>query len=150
MIRKAKIEDEPAVFDMVRKFYNKAFDEFNVDFNEETAHKIGKELIKNHLVFVSCDADKVTGCIGGFIVPSQFDANASMFQETLWYVDKEYRNSRDSLRLFSSVENYCKENGVTHIIMASLGNRRDEALSRFYDKRGYTHFETTYIKSIGG
>jgi len=150
LIRRAIISDEPMVFEMVRKFYNKAFSEFNVEFKEETAHNIGSELIKNHLVFVACDGDKVIGCIGGFITPSQFDAGSNMFQETLWYIDEAYRTSRDSLRLFSAVEDHCKDNGITHIIMASLGNRRDESLARFYDRRGYTHFETTYIKSIGG
>ena len=150
MIRRAIIDDEPVIFEMVKKFYTKAFGEFNIEFNKETAHKLGLGLIEDHLALVYCDEDKVIGCIGGFITPSQFDPKTKVFNEVLWYVDEDYRRTRAPLLLFNAVENYCKDNEIKHMIMASLGNRRDESLAKFYDRRGYVHFETTYIKSIGG
>ncbi|MEA2036823.1 MAG: GNAT family N-acetyltransferase, partial [Nanoarchaeota archaeon] len=97
---------------------------------------------------VSEEKGNIVGCIGGFILPYEFEKNLIMFQEAFWYVDEEYRGTRISLKLFNAVEQYCRENKVTHIIMGSLGNRRDDALASFYSRKEYKPYESTYIKII--
>jgi len=149
IIRKAELGDIARGIEMVRAFYSSAFKEMDLAFDEKEADKLCQILVKDNLAIVAIDKDKVIGAIAGMITPYIFDPGARMFQETVWYVDESYRNGPLPIRLIHSAEDYCKEHNIRYCLMASLGNRRDESLAKLYGRRGYKHFETTYIKTIG-
>ena len=150
VIRAATAGDEEELFDLISDFYIKKFGEMGLGFKKESVMPIIRTLIENHIIFVCTNDGKIVGGIGGVIVPWSFDPNELMFQETAWFVKEENRGSKVFLRLFNVMEDYCKEMGIKYIAMGSLGNYRDNILCNFYSRKGYKHYETLYIKSLGG
>ena len=149
IIKKVEEKDIDAGIEMVKEFYLKAFKEQNLAFKYKDVKKLCEIIARKNISFIAYDGKKAVGSIGGFIIPHVFDSDEKMFNEVFWYVREEYRKSSLGIRLMKAIEEYCKNNKIKYCLMASLGNRRDDALCKLYSKRGYKHFETVYIKTIG-
>jgi len=149
IIRKATKDDLAQCIPMISDFYTKTFKDMNMSWDDSTAGIIADMIIDKHLFLVADNDGEVIGGIAGFIQPCMMDTKDLQFSEVSWFVKPEHRSVSVSMRLMKEVETYCKDNGIKYMMMGNLGNHRDEGLKAFYERKGYVHFETTYIKRIG-
>lgn len=85
------------------------------------------------------------GVLSGYIMKSPLN-NRLIFQEVIWYVNKDHRGS--GLKLLKEVENSLKLSNVGIMIMAVLENSKTEKLKALYEKMGYKKMETHYVRSL--
>lgn len=101
-----------------------------------------------NLVFILSEQDgEPHGMIIGMASQPLFSQEI-MATEIAWWVDPEYRNTRDSLLLISAYEDWSKRVGAKITQVAMLDDVTD--LSRLYQKRGFTKAETSYIREQNG
>ena len=68
-------------------------------------------------------------------------------QEIFWWVDPEYRNTRDSIKLFNKVEEWAQEIGADEVMVSSTVLNADK-IERFYTKKGFRKMDINYIRSL--
>jgi hypothetical protein len=92
---------------------------------------------------------KIIGVIAGVIIEHPFERGRFGLVELVWYIDKEYRKSLWSIRLFKAFEKAGIERGVKYIVMGLRTESPNfENLQRFYTKVGYSPAEISYIKAL--
>lgn len=148
MIRKAKESDAERIIVLINKFFNESLSYYGLRFNQETILETVFFHIKNHIVFVAEEDNIIVGVIGGVIAKSLFDRSQDIAQETMWYVDPEYRGGIVGIRLIKAFEKECKNLGANFIVMIHMSNLYSDTLHRFYKIHGYTFIEQHYIKEI--
>ena len=91
----------------------------------------------------------VDGVCQGILFGVRFKSLISqnlIFQELIWYVNKEYR--RSGISLLREAEKCLKAEGVHSIIMAVLENSKTDKLKDFYGRLGYKPMEVHFIKEL--
>ena len=68
-------------------------------------------------------------------------------QEIFWWVDPEYRNTRDSIKLFNKVEEWALEIGADEVMVSSTVLNADK-IEKFYTKKGFRKMDINYIRSL--
>lgn len=92
----------------------------------------------------------IISCLAGFIIDHLFATNKIAY-EILWYVDQEFKRSKDVIKILKAYELWAKKSGCTHL---SMGNRRgvddskEDALERYYLRNGFKIIETVYKKKL--
>lgn len=130
---------------------NKLIEEFSVEALADLGFKYDKshievmvELCKDH-TFVLIDDGKLCGILAGMIAPAMANGDI-VYQEIMWFVTKEKR--KYGLKLLKAAEDYCVASNIKKIIMVHLGNSTCEKTKKFYERSGYRHLETQYIKEV--
>lgn len=86
------------------------------------------------------------GAIGGVLTPNHLDGILGV-TELLWYVLQEARGNNVGMLLLNTLEKWAIKRGAKRIYMNHmLGFGPD--LGEVYKQRGYTPFETCYIKVL--
>lgn len=129
------------VFGLVKQFYGNTLEEFGMVLDDNTIAQYENSLE----IFVLLKDDLVIGVLAGQLI-EQLMSRKKMFQETIWYVDKDHRGHGGML--FDFVEKWCKDNGVGQIVMAYMHNSMPKSVHRFYESRGYRPMETHLIKEL--
>lgn len=148
MIRKAKYSDISNILSLIDEFRKEGLNNHSLSFDNETLIETIIEIIKNHIILV-IDSNGIKGCIAGLVGSSMFDKNQIIASERMWFVNKNYRGSKESLYLFKQFELECLKNKVSLITMVHLSNVMPEKVKNIYLKNNYKQTETHYIKKIG-
>lgn len=118
--------------------YNVPLDELNGRINEMISGK-------NYKIFVACDEEKVIGFVGmvSFIA---FEVKNKAAKITALAVSQEYRRKGIGSNLLNTVENYCKSQDVSVILLNSGLSR--ELAHKFYESMGYSKKSYGFIKQV--
>jgi N-acetylglutamate synthase-like GNAT family acetyltransferase len=102
---------------------------------------------KKGQVFMLEKEGKVVGMLGVYACQVFYNSNLRV-QEIFWWVDPEYRNSKDSVKLFNKVEEWAKNIGADEVMVSSTTTMKVNELERFYTKKGFRKMDITYIRSL--
>lgn len=152
-IRKAEHIDIPKILPLIQAFHKETLKPFGMGWDPVSVENTILSFSENHtgLVVETKQADesyKIIGCIGGAIAPSFTDYKQSIFVESIWYVLPEYRGGRTGIKLLDLVEDYCRQKGISKIVMIGMFDDNIERLSGFYNKKGYKELELHFIKDL--
>lgn len=149
MIRFAEAKDLQDCLRMARRFHE-ASPYSDLPFDEEKCKKLFRKYLEGNraelLILLAEDRD-VFGMIIGLRGELPFSSSV-VSTELAWWVDPEYRRSRDSLMLFKAYQEWSRRVGAEITQVAMLDDVTD--LSKFYEKQGYTPAEKSYIRKNHG
>lgn len=83
------------------------------------------------------------GMIAGMVSPFLFGAQ-TVATELAWWVNEDKRGTKIGAELLEAFEYWAGAVGCNFISMVSL----DDSLGKYYEKKGYTLSERTYIKEV--
>jgi N-acetylglutamate synthase-like GNAT family acetyltransferase len=149
IIRKAIQSDIDGILDLVMSFYKEGLNKSELSFNPVSLRETIDIIIQKH-IFLVAENKRIGGVIAGLLSPSIFDYNQKILEEKIWFVDKTFRGTGISIRLFKEFERIAKECGVDVIIMAHMVGIMPDNVSGIYNSFGYKQIESHYTKSIGG
>lgn len=140
-----KYQDD--VITLVRAFHAEALSEYEQSFNPESVLETIVRLKPDNAgyAYLLVIDGRCRGIIAGIGVKSM-TAQTMMYQELIWYVEREYR--RFGVDLLKKAEIRLKDLGFGSMIMAVLENSKTEKIKRLYDRLGYKVFETHFIKAL--
>ena len=125
----------------------------NLEKSSECSHEkfynFYLERAKNKTPFVIYIAelnDKIIGIAGG-IVDEHPWSNIIWGSEDFWFVKKEHRGSRAGLLLFNKLMDWFKKNKAERIHMTHY--TWNDKVEKFYTKKGFVPFETSYVYKVG-
>ena len=144
LVRPCMIDDFEELRELVKEFHDEAFNEYGLKFDNDSVLKTIEEHYRECLLLIK--DNELVGAIAGQIVNAPLDNN-KIFQEMMWYVKKEHRSHGG--RLLKELESRCRDRGVVAIIMVAIGSSMAERLNKYYNRLGYKHLETHYIKALG-
>lgn len=148
MIRKAELKDIPSIIRLIKEFFEESLNDYGLLLNDNSITETLENYIKNYIGIVVEENEKVIGVVGGLVSPSIFDKTQLIGQETIWYVDKRFRNKIIGLKLMKAFEEECKKRGAYLIAMVHMGNLYADILDKFYKHRNYKLLEIQYIKGV--
>ena len=90
---------------------------------------------------------KVAGTVGVYAYHCFYN-DVLRVQEIFWWVDPEYRNTRDSIKLFNKVEEWAQEIGADEVMVSSTATMNVDKLEKFYTKKGFRKMDINYIRSL--
>jgi GNAT superfamily N-acetyltransferase len=86
------------------------------------------------------------GAIAGLLYENVFDGGKCA-SELFWYVWPGAEKGSGT-KLIEAFEEWAQRRGATRVTMAYMLHNMPERLGTFYEKRGYTPFETHYVKVL--
>lgn len=99
---------------------------------------------KTSLVIILSEQDeRPRGMVIGMSSTPLFSED-KMATEIAWWMDEEYRGSKDSLLMIEAYQEWSRRVGAKMTQVAMLDDLTD--LSRFYTKKGYRPAERSFIK----
>lgn len=145
MIRKATEDDKLEFLVLVKEFLKESKYPFSLSVRKLSENY---DQVINHpdfsILLSVVDSEVVGFLVAGVTAPLFSDDLVS--SELAWFVSKDHRGSRESLKLLSSYEEWAKEKGCKFVTMVDINTL--ENLEDFYSKKGYTLTEKTYVKEI--
>lgn len=145
MIRKATENDKMSFSFLANKFLEESQYPFKIDwdlFLDNYSLAINNP---NFLVLVWEEEKKLVGMIVGGIASPLFSRD-KVATELAWFVEKEHRDSKGSLKLLLEYEKWAKQKDCTFVTMVDIDTLND--LGKLYSRRGYTLTEKTYVKGL--
>lgn len=132
---------------LVEEFHKEALNGYDEMFNAQSIFElIGRESESNGRNAYLLVVDGICrGILFGLPVRSRYN-DKLMFQEIIWYVDKEYR--RDGIRLLREAEKDLKARGFSIMIMAVMENLKTDKIKSLYERLGYRAMETSYMRTL--
>ena len=73
-----------------------------------------------------------------------------MANEHYWYIIPEKRRGMGAIRLMKAAQEWAISKGCSHLLMTAskLASGLHDNVCKLYERTGFSHFETTYIKRI--
>lgn len=70
--------------------------------------------------------------------------------EHYWYIAPERRGGTGAVKLIQAAQEWALQKGCQYLLMSAsrLASPMHDKVCRLYEKLGFEHFETTYIKGI--
>lgn len=133
-----------SVAHLIHEFHKEAVGEYDREFNLDAVIETIKTGIPGDCFLLILDGVCV-GLLYGSRLRSPVNGKV-IFQETMWYVEKNYR--RYGVKLLNEVEKMLKSEGVSIMIMAVLENSKTEKLKKYYERIGYRAIETHYMRAL--
>ena len=150
IIRPAKLEDVPAMIEITREFFAVTeYSEF-LTFSAHTVSALYTSLIagdKNVILVVEIDG-RLIGLTAALVFPSWLNADITIAQELLWWIEPAYRKKEIGIALLDALEAAVCEKGAVSFIVACLENLEPDRLARLYIRRGYKPFERNFIMGL--
>lgn len=135
------------IVELIDGFYKEAIQYYDVGLDKnrlmETISKLKATQAGN--AFLMIIDGKCQGILAGIEGPSMLNTKR-IFQELIWYVHEPFR--RYGIVLLHKVEKMLKLQGFNTIIMTVLEASKPEKIKKFYERMGFKHFETHYIRSL--
>jgi len=101
----------------------------------------------NMLFCMTCRLEnELIGYIAFFLYPHMHYYDCLTAMEDLYYVQKEHRQGRVGLKLFTESEKILKNKGVNRIIL-SCKTHQDH--TKLFEHLGYTFYEKHFTKMLG-
>jgi hypothetical protein len=142
-IRLMTLEDIPQSLELMREFSQESLNEYGFEIKPEQALELSKQFVDTSIVAIK--DNKIIGILAGTIGIYPLDGS-KVFQEIAWYVSKHHRIY--GVTLLYRLDEFCKQWGVKHIIMAHMSNCKANKLDEFYTRLGYRELEVQYIKAV--
>ena len=145
MIRIANQDDKEGVVCLIKAFFEEYVEGLGFAFDEEKVSTdfdlyIALNQIK---VLVIDEGETLTGLLVVYIGEQPF-FKGLMADEMIWYVLPDHR--RQGIKLLRECENMCKQLGCEYINVCGFSGTKAENI---YEKMGYKHLESKFIKKIG-
>ncbi len=99
-------------------------------------------------IMVSEDAGRITGMIGGGLVPWMFNFSRGYATDFGIYVHPDYRGGLTGLRLIRWLECWAHERGVYTVKIGESTGIAPEIFGRLLRKIGYNHSGACYTKIL--
>lgn len=146
-LRLASIDDTETFLRMARAFHESS-PYSGIEFSQDrilSLYLSGLENPQEIITILSEQDGQVRGMICGLCNSPPF-SDEKVATELAWWMDEEYRGSKDSLLLFKAYEDWAVRVGCSLVQMALLSNSPD--LTKIYERSGYTMTERTFLKEL--
>lgn len=146
IIRKATMNDLKSIQKLNNSLFDLEFNEFDNTLKQFWPfEKEGKEyfqnMIKNEIVFVAQDKEKVIGYLAGSICEQMSYKTENFAELDNMYIDDKYRRFGIGTSLISEFKKYCIEKNIQNIqVTAHAQNHR---AIQFYIKNGFEDYNIT-------
>jgi len=147
-IRNFVLEDLAQVKILIVSFYNESLKHYGITLDDKTLEETLMTFLNPNIGIVAELDEKIIGCIGGVACRSIFNKNQIIAQESMWYVNKEFRHGTIGVRLIKAFKDECKARGASLLSMVSMRNLNANKMNDFYTKSGFRSMETHFIKGI--
>lgn len=120
------------------------------DFDDLSLLKSVHDILatKRGKVFILEIDNQAAGVLGVVAFPCYFNHKSLRVQEIFWWVDPEYRNTKESIKLFNKVEEWAKEIGATQVMVSAMAALEADKLDKFYTKKGFRKMDINYVKDL--
>lgn len=148
-VRRAHIVDYPEMVKLICEYFQSqnAFTRFGLHADVDDTATLVEDLTLRHLVLLLVtDDSKIVGGVGGFIVPSLFNAKTKIFQDLVFYIRPEFRQYTQYL--LTELKAECFKREVDLIIMAHMEDGNLDKMERYYQSKGFKRLETHFIARI--
>lgn len=139
-VRKATVEDVPALVEMGAKFHAMSPHRPVGEYDREAVARTLAFLIDNPSGLV---VRSDTGVLGGFMAPIFFSPLILMMEENFWWS----QGGGQVLRRFFEEE--AQKMGARFVYFTVLENDRISAIDRVMKRDGYMPVERRYMKELG-
>lgn len=146
-LRLATVDDVPEFLRMARLFHHTS-PYSGIPFSEDRILQYFEIALQNPLSVICILSEQdgdVRGMICGVCDAPPF-SDLKVATELAWWMDEEYRHSRDSLDLFKAYEEWARRAGASLCQMALLSSSPD--LTKLYERSGYQLTERTFLKEL--
>lgn len=145
MIREATEDDELEVLMLVKSFTKEAPEEYV--WNKEKMSNLFHVCLESPAsgLFVAEEDGSLVGFIAATLAEPMF-ADYTVATELAWFVDKDHRNARTSVKLLRTFEDWAESKGAKYTALADITGLR--SLENLYSKLGYSSTETTYLRKL--
>lgn len=89
--------------------------------------------------------NKIVGMVCG-MASSPLFAVEPIASELAWWVDEEYRKTKDSAKLIYAFEDWALRIGSYGTSLALIKGVSPESVGKFYERQGYVETENNYLK----
>jgi hypothetical protein len=103
--------------------------------------------IHGSLLVAVANEREVAGMAASVIFPIYFNIETNISQEIFWFVRPEYQTGIGA-DLLDELEADSMRKGANIFMSACLAGKRDKALDRVYQRRGYTPSENLYMRKL--
>ncbi len=149
VIREAAADDIERLVAYARIFWDQTDYASVVEYDVKTMVDTTAGLIEDDVVLYAEDSNgNVVGLLCVMISPFLMNRNYLSACEWGFYVDVEYRSSGLGIALIQRAEEILKQKKVTFFTLVSLANLRPAAVGRFYERLGFRHVESDYVKEL--
>ena len=98
------------------------------------------------VIYIAELNDEIIGIAGGAVDEHPW-SNIRWGSEDFWFVKKEHRGSKAGLLLFNKLMNWFKKNKAERIHMTHY--TWNNKVEKFYTKKGFIPFATSYVYKVG-
>lgn len=149
-IRRATHDDLDQMIRLGVAFYQESPFAALVEWDEESFVKTISAFLSesiNGVLLVVQREDALVGIAGAVIFPLYFNMNFRVGQEMFWFVQPDERNGAGAA-LLDALEAETTKLGADVFMSACLAGKREKALDRVYQRRGYVPSENTYMRKL--
>lgn len=149
MIRRALLDDVPAIAEIGERFHDLAGWHDVAEYVGEDCSATLITMIESaeHIVLVAEVEGKIVGIAGGLTFPLYFNHAHRSGQELFLYVEPGLRDGTGG-RLLTALEDEARAIGCKSWAMIALDKVEPELTGRLYRRRGYRASEHSYIKRL--
>lgn len=148
VIREATVADIDRLVVYAKTFWDETDYAKIVEYDVDTMVDTTAGLIEDDVVLYADNDGQVVGFLAIMISPFLMNRNYLSACEWGFYVDTEYRSSGLSVRLIQRAEQILRQKKVTFFTLVSLANLRPAAVGRFYERLGFKHAESDFVKVL--
>lgn len=114
-------------------------------FEEDIVSMIGSD--HADVLVLRSKGDRLLGLMGLLSISCSLEDSYSA-TEHYWYILPEHRGQ--GIKMIGAAQAWAKEKGCKRLMMnaSRLAGRDHDKVCRLYERLGFDHFETTYIKEL--
>lgn len=151
MLKIAGFEDIEDIKRMSNRFYS-ASPYGGLEIDQEKVEAVITDFLDSDktekVIILSC-SDRPRGMIAGIAQEFLFNRKRIAL-EAIWWMDPEYRNGREAIKLVEAYEYWAKNVAKTDLIQLSLlTTEQAPQIEKFYSRRGYRLSEKSFYKELG-
>jgi GNAT superfamily N-acetyltransferase len=140
MLKIAQKTDFPVLFEMGMKFAKTT--EYKDYITEDYVANTINQILDQEMGTIALMHGE-DGMLLGTVLPFQFGPYFTA-SEVAWWVNEDKRKSSIGTELLEAFEEWARRVGADFVHMVSL----DDAVGKYYEKKGYKLLERAYIKKI--
>ena len=145
MIRYGKPSDVPALVELASLFEEEGSLPLKVDIPFFRTNLVSMIDHPHFFVCVAEDKGKVHGMLLAALNTMVLNPQP-IAVEIGWFVKKEFRGRPENRKMVKAYEDWARMKGCAHISMSDVNTTGK--LGALYNRMGYTHFESSYVKEL--
>jgi GNAT superfamily N-acetyltransferase len=145
-VRVGTAEDFVACIPMAERFWRVAG--YQIPFDADSTLDYFEMGLNAGLFSVAEKNGQVIGFVIGISAPCMVNRNYRVAAELAWWMEPEYRNTPDSVKLVKHIEQLAKDAGVALWSMMCLESQEPDKVENMYMRMGYKRAERTFTKGL--